>query len=85
MFFPSTISGEALVEILKSLNDSSNRIKDWNYYFVKPCPSWSHVTCRDEHVIYLYVYDYRCCFSSYNSVAGLLFICMYSDISIYLS
>lgn len=47
------IEGEALVEILKSLNDSNNRIKDWNYYFVKPCPSWSHVTCRDEHVIYL--------------------------------
>ncbi|KAK1371434.1 putative LRR receptor-like serine/threonine-protein kinase [Heracleum sosnowskyi] len=47
------IEGEALVQILKSLNDSNHRIIDWNLFFVKPCPSWSHVTCRDEHVIYL--------------------------------
>ncbi|KAL5714639.1 hypothetical protein ACHQM5_016573 [Ranunculus cassubicifolius] len=47
------IEGEALVELLKSLNDSSNMITDWNDNFVSPCFSWSHVTCRNGNVISL--------------------------------
>lgn len=45
------ISGEALVDFLKSLNDSNHRIKDWDYNLVSPCYSWSHVTCLDGHVV----------------------------------
>ncbi|CAK9158086.1 unnamed protein product, partial [Ilex paraguariensis] len=44
---------EALVELLRALNDSSNRIKDWNDFLVSPCVSWSHVTCRNGNVISL--------------------------------
>ncbi|XP_021674408.2 probable LRR receptor-like serine/threonine-protein kinase At5g63710 isoform X2 [Hevea brasiliensis] len=44
------LEGEALVELLKALNDSSGRIKDWNYYLVSPCFSWSHITCRNGSV-----------------------------------
>ncbi|KAM7513863.1 hypothetical protein LguiA_003446 [Lonicera macranthoides] len=47
------IEGEALVEILKVLNDSNHRIDDWDYYKVSPCVSWSHVTCRNGNVISL--------------------------------
>jgi hypothetical protein len=46
-------SGEALIEFLKALNDSNSQITDWNYHFVSPCYSWSHVTCRDRNVISL--------------------------------
>ncbi|XVF16891.1 hypothetical protein REPUB_Repub10bG0070200 [Reevesia pubescens] len=45
------LEGEALMEFLKVLNDSSGRITDWNDYFVSPCFSWSHVTCRNGNVI----------------------------------
>ncbi|XP_010272803.1 PREDICTED: probable LRR receptor-like serine/threonine-protein kinase At5g63710 isoform X2 [Nelumbo nucifera] len=45
--------GEALVEFLKDLNDTNKRITDWNTYFVNPCFSWSHVTCRNGKVIAL--------------------------------
>lgn len=47
------IEGEALVEILTSLNDSNHRITDWNIFLVSPCFSWSHVTCRNGNVISL--------------------------------
>lgn len=47
------VEGEALVEILKSLNDSNHRITDWSHFLVSPCFTWSHVTCRDAHVISL--------------------------------
>uniref|UniRef100_A0A5B6YG53 non-specific serine/threonine protein kinase n=2 Tax=Davidia involucrata TaxID=16924 RepID=A0A5B6YG53_DAVIN len=45
------VEGEALVEFLMALNDSSHRITDWNVNFVSPCFSWSHVTCRNGNVI----------------------------------
>ncbi|KAI5672295.1 hypothetical protein M9H77_12659 [Catharanthus roseus] len=45
------VEGEALVDFLKSLNDSNHRIKDWDYNLVSPCYSWSHVTCLDGHVV----------------------------------
>lgn len=51
--YPSSgpdLEGEALVELLKALNDSNNQIKDWNYYLVSPCFSWSHVTCTNGRV-----------------------------------
>ncbi|XP_012088621.2 probable LRR receptor-like serine/threonine-protein kinase At5g63710 isoform X1 [Jatropha curcas] len=44
------LEGEALVELLKALNDSHGQIKDWNYYLVSPCFSWSHITCRNGSV-----------------------------------
>ncbi|XVF60973.1 hypothetical protein PTKIN_Ptkin08bG0090800 [Pterospermum kingtungense] len=47
------VEGEALIEFLKVLNDSSGRITDWNDFFVSPCFSWSHVTCRNGNVISL--------------------------------
>ncbi|XVF58888.1 hypothetical protein PTKIN_Ptkin07bG0102300 [Pterospermum kingtungense] len=47
------ILGEALIEFLRVLNDSSGRITDWNNNFVSPCFSWSHVTCRNGNVISL--------------------------------
>ncbi|XP_059624486.1 probable LRR receptor-like serine/threonine-protein kinase At5g63710 [Cornus florida] len=47
------VEGEALVEFLNALNDSNNRITDWNDHFVSPCFSWSHVTCRNGNVISL--------------------------------
>ncbi|CAK8579041.1 unnamed protein product [Lathyrus sativus] len=47
------IEGEALLDLLNSLNDSNNQIKDWDSHLVSPCFSWSHVTCRNGHVISL--------------------------------
>ncbi|PIA41758.1 hypothetical protein AQUCO_02200295v1 [Aquilegia coerulea] len=47
------IEGEALVELLKALNDSNKMITDWNDHFVSPCFSWSHVTCRNGKVVSL--------------------------------
>ncbi|KAL5567400.1 hypothetical protein UlMin_030564 [Ulmus minor] len=44
----SDVEGEALVDFLNALNDSNNRITDWNYHLVSPCYSWSHITCRNE-------------------------------------
>lgn len=45
------ISGEALGDLLKALNDSNRRIRDWDVHLVSPCYSWSHVTCVDGHVV----------------------------------
>ncbi|XP_059317416.1 probable LRR receptor-like serine/threonine-protein kinase At5g63710 isoform X5 [Lycium ferocissimum] len=47
------VEGHALIDLLRALNDSNNRIKDWNIYLVSPCFSWSHVTCRNGNVISL--------------------------------
>ncbi|KAG8373654.1 hypothetical protein BUALT_Bualt11G0046700 [Buddleja alternifolia] len=47
------IEGEALIEFLTALNDSNQTIADWNYHFVSPCFSWSHVTCRNGNVVSL--------------------------------
>ncbi|PON83976.1 Mitogen-activated protein kinase kinase kinase [Trema orientale] len=47
------LEGLALTDLLRSLNDSNGRITDWNYNFVSPCFSWSHVTCRGGKVISL--------------------------------
>lgn len=47
------VEGEALVDLLRSLNDSNNKITNWNYFFVSPCSGWSQVTCSDGHVTYL--------------------------------
>ncbi|KAI9079636.1 hypothetical protein K1719_038257 [Acacia pycnantha] len=47
------VEGEALLDFLKVLNDSNHQITDWNSFLVSPCFSWSHVTCRDGHVISL--------------------------------
>ncbi|XP_028123077.1 probable LRR receptor-like serine/threonine-protein kinase At5g63710 isoform X6 [Camellia sinensis] len=49
----ANVSGEALIEFLKALNDSSGRITDWNDHFVSPCFSWSHITCKNGNVISL--------------------------------
>ncbi|XP_057972236.1 probable LRR receptor-like serine/threonine-protein kinase At5g63710 isoform X5 [Malania oleifera] len=47
------VEGEALIDFLRALNDSSNRITDWSKSLVSPCFSWSHVTCRNGHVVSL--------------------------------
>ncbi|KAK9111353.1 hypothetical protein Scep_018872 [Stephania cephalantha] len=47
------IEGEALVDLLNALNDSSHRISDWNFYIVSPCNTWSHVTCSNGNVVSL--------------------------------
>ncbi|CAM8984405.1 unnamed protein product [Rhodiola kirilowii] len=47
------VQGEALLELLKALNDTNNKISDWNQNFVSPCFSWSYVTCRKDDVISL--------------------------------
>lgn len=47
------IEGEALLDLLNYLNDSNNQIQDWDSHLVSPCFSWSHVTCRNGHVISL--------------------------------
>ncbi|KAE9602748.1 hypothetical protein Lal_00049415 [Lupinus albus] len=46
------VEGEALLDLLNYLNDSNNQI-DWDSHLVSPCFSWSHVTCRNGHVISL--------------------------------
>ncbi|KAL9233347.1 hypothetical protein vseg_008364 [Gypsophila vaccaria] len=47
------VEGEALIDLLKILNDSDHKITDWNYFLVSPCSGWSHVTCLNGHVTYL--------------------------------
>ncbi|KDO58697.1 hypothetical protein CISIN_1g007617mg [Citrus sinensis] len=47
------VEGEALIEVLKALNDTHGQFTDWNDHFVSPCFSWSHVTCRNGNVISL--------------------------------
>ncbi|CAJ2676773.1 unnamed protein product [Trifolium pratense] len=47
------IEGEALLDLLNYLNDSNNQINDWDSHLVSPCFSWSHVTCKNGHVISL--------------------------------
>nr|XP_016482870.1 PREDICTED: probable LRR receptor-like serine/threonine-protein kinase At5g63710 isoform X1 [Nicotiana tabacum] len=47
------VEGHALIDLLRALNDSNNRITDWNIHLVSPCFSWSHVTCRNGNVISL--------------------------------
>ncbi|XP_061346887.1 probable LRR receptor-like serine/threonine-protein kinase At5g63710 [Gastrolobium bilobum] len=47
------VEGEALLDFLTDLNDSNKRITDWDSHLVSPCFSWSHVTCRNGHVISL--------------------------------
>lgn len=47
------LEGEALIELRKSLNDTNNQIKDWNFFFVSPCYSWSHITCKNGSVVSL--------------------------------
>ncbi|XP_044469133.1 probable LRR receptor-like serine/threonine-protein kinase At5g63710 isoform X1 [Mangifera indica] len=47
------VEGEALVEILKTLNDTNHHITDWNDHLVSPCFSWSHVSCRNGNVVSL--------------------------------
>lgn len=47
------VEGEALLDLLHFLNDSNNKIKDWDSFMVSPCFSWSRVTCRNGHVISL--------------------------------
>ncbi|CAN4105542.1 unnamed protein product [Withania somnifera] len=47
------VEGHALIDLLRALNDSNNRITDWNINLVSPCFSWSHVTCRNGNVISL--------------------------------
>ena len=54
--FSANVSGEALIEFLRALNDSNRRITDWNDHFVSPCFSWSHVTCKNENVGSLLVF-----------------------------
>uniref|UniRef100_A0A2P2JFQ0 non-specific serine/threonine protein kinase n=2 Tax=Rhizophora mucronata TaxID=61149 RepID=A0A2P2JFQ0_RHIMU len=44
------VEGEALIGLLGALNDSNGQIKDWNEFFVSPCFSWSHITCRNGSV-----------------------------------
>jgi hypothetical protein len=40
----SFISGDALIELRKSLNGSSQQLSDWNENQVNPC-TWSRVNC----------------------------------------
>ncbi|XP_004503882.1 probable LRR receptor-like serine/threonine-protein kinase At5g63710 isoform X2 [Cicer arietinum] len=47
------VEGEALLDLLNYLNDSNNQITDWDSHLVSPCYSWSHVTCKNGHVISL--------------------------------
>ncbi|XP_027919529.1 probable LRR receptor-like serine/threonine-protein kinase At5g63710 isoform X1 [Vigna unguiculata] len=47
------IEGEALLDLLHFLNDSNKQITDWDGHMVSPCFSWSHVTCKNGHVISL--------------------------------
>ncbi|GAA0148689.1 transmembrane signal receptor [Lithospermum erythrorhizon] len=47
------IEGEALIQLLEALNDSSHSLADWNYFYVSPCQSWSHVTCSEGKVVSL--------------------------------
>ncbi|XP_021772559.1 probable LRR receptor-like serine/threonine-protein kinase At5g63710 isoform X1 [Chenopodium quinoa] len=47
------IEGEALIDLLKVLNNSNHKITDWNDFYVTPCSGWSHVTCLSGHVTFL--------------------------------
>ncbi|XP_038692533.1 probable LRR receptor-like serine/threonine-protein kinase At5g63710 isoform X2 [Tripterygium wilfordii] len=47
------LEGEALMQFRAALNDSNGLVKDWNYFLVSPCFSWSHITCRNGNVIAL--------------------------------
>ncbi|TKY60478.1 LRR receptor serine/threonine-protein kinase [Spatholobus suberectus] len=47
------VEGEALLDLLHFLNDSNKQMTDWDSHLVSPCFSWSHVTCRNGHVISL--------------------------------
>nr|GMD53606.1 probable LRR receptor-like serine/threonine-protein kinase At5g63710 isoform X2 [Ipomoea batatas] len=44
------VEGEALIDLLKALNDTNGKVVDWNIDFVSPCDSWSHVTCKNGNV-----------------------------------
>ncbi|GMH07695.1 hypothetical protein Nepgr_009535 [Nepenthes gracilis] len=44
------VEGEALIDLLRALNDSENRITGWDAHLVSPCFSWSHVSCLNGHV-----------------------------------
>ncbi|XP_019177236.1 PREDICTED: probable LRR receptor-like serine/threonine-protein kinase At5g63710 isoform X1 [Ipomoea nil] len=44
------VEGEALIDLLKALNDTNGKVVDWNNDFVSPCYSWSHVTCKNGNV-----------------------------------
>ncbi|KAI4336486.1 hypothetical protein L6164_015008 [Bauhinia variegata] len=46
------VEGEALLELLKGLNDVNHRI-NWDDHLVSPCYGWLYITCRDGHVIAL--------------------------------
>ncbi|KAF5778965.1 putative transferase, protein kinase RLK-Pelle-LRR-II family [Helianthus annuus] len=37
-----------LMKLLRDLNDTNGRLKDWNVFLVSPCYSWSHVICDHE-------------------------------------
>ncbi|XP_056168057.1 probable LRR receptor-like serine/threonine-protein kinase At5g63710 isoform X4 [Syzygium oleosum] len=43
------IEGEALIEVLKCLNDTNSQVH-WDNHLVSPCFSWSHVSCLYGHV-----------------------------------
>ncbi|XP_056699060.1 probable LRR receptor-like serine/threonine-protein kinase At5g63710 isoform X2 [Spinacia oleracea] len=47
------VEGEALIDLLKVLNNSHHKITDWNDFYVSPCSGWSHVLCLSGHVKYL--------------------------------
>ncbi|KAG9151699.1 hypothetical protein Leryth_001994 [Lithospermum erythrorhizon] len=47
------IEGEALIQLKEALNDSSHSLSDWNFFYVSPCQSWSHVTCAEGKVVSL--------------------------------
>ncbi|KAK4264629.1 hypothetical protein QN277_025781 [Acacia crassicarpa] len=53
------VEGEALYEVRQALHDPLHQIADWNDFFVSPCVSWSHVTCRNGHVIALSLATYE--------------------------
>ncbi|KAJ9536848.1 hypothetical protein OSB04_029581 [Centaurea solstitialis] len=44
-FGDGRLDGEALIDLLKALNDTNGMINDWNAFLVSPCYSWSHVIC----------------------------------------
>ncbi|KAJ6965174.1 hypothetical protein NC652_003166 [Populus alba x Populus x berolinensis] len=44
--------GGALRDLLLALNDSNGHI-DWDPNLVSPCFSWTHVYCKNGHVVFL--------------------------------